>query len=63
MIFIIQCFRIIAFIAINNVSADVSSGLLQALLAELGRLHGTSNHVLYLINEVTYSDPVNHNQV
>ena len=31
---------------IHNVSVDVSSGLLQVFLVELGSQHGTSNHVL-----------------
>ena len=36
---------------IHNVSADMSSGLLQVFV-ELRRLHGTSNNVLYLIHRV-----------
>ena len=35
---------------IPNVSADVSSDLLQVVLVELRSLHGTSNHVLYFIH-------------
>ena len=38
---------------IHNVSADMSSGLLQVLLVELVSLHETSNHVLYLISNDT----------
>ena len=45
----------------HNVPNDVLSGLLQVFLIELKRLHGTSNHVLYLIQEG--SDSVNHNGV
>ena len=36
---------------IHYVSADMSSGHLQMFLVEHGSLHGTSNHVLYLIHE------------
>ena len=35
---------------IYNVSADMSSGLLQVFV-ELEILHGTSNHVFYLIQK------------
>ena len=42
------CLRLYRYI--QNVSADMSSGLLQVFLVELGSLHGTSNHVLYLIH-------------
>ena len=33
----------------HNVSADMSSGLLQVFV-ELGNLHGTSNYILYWIS-------------
>ena len=48
---------------IHNVSAEMSSGLLQVFLVKLDSLHGTSNHVFYLIHGVTCSDSINHNQV
>ena len=35
---------------VHNVSADMSFGLLQVFV-ELGSLHGTSSHILYLIHE------------
>ena len=40
---------------IHNVSADMSSGLLQVFV-ELGSLHGTSNHILFLIHGVACSN-------
>ena len=46
----------------HNVSADMSSGLLQVFV-ELGNLHGTSNYVLYWIYGVACSDSVSHNRV
>ena len=48
---------------IHNVSADMSSVLLQVFLVELGNLRRTSNHVLYLIHEVACCDSVNHNRI
>ena len=41
----------------------MSSCLFQVFLVKLASLHGTSNHVLYLIDGVTWSDSVNHNRV
>ena len=46
----------------HNVSADMSSGLLQVFV-ELGNLHRTSNYVLYWIHGVACSDSVSHNRV
>ena len=46
----------------HNVSADMSSGLLQVFV-ELGDLHWTSNYVLYWIQGVTCSDFVSYNRV
>ena len=47
-----QNFRTIVslYCYIHNVSADMSSGLHLVFLVELWSLHGTSNHVLYLIH-------------
>ena len=45
-----------------NVSADMSSSLLQVFV-ELGNLHGTSNYVHYWSTGVTCSDSVSHNRV
>ena len=39
----------ILYCYIHNVLADMSPGLRQVFLVELRSLHGTSNHVLYLI--------------
>ena len=41
----------------DNVSVDMSSGLLQVFV-ELGNLHGTLNYVLYWLHGVAYSDSV-----
>ena len=38
------------FVIFKKMSAHMSSGLLQVFLVELGSLHGTLNHVLYLIH-------------
>ena len=54
-------FQTIVFIFIvifHNVSANISSGLLQMFPVKLRNLNGTSNHVFYLI---ACSDSVNHN--
>ena len=50
------------FIHFHNVSADMSSDLLQ-VFAELGNLHRTSNYVFYWIHGVVCSDSVSHNRV
>ena len=47
-ILIIQGLHLYCYI--NNVSVDMSSGLLQVFFVELGNLHGTSNYVLNLIH-------------
>ena len=46
----------------HNVSADMSSGLLQVFV-ELENLHGISNYVLYWIHGDRCSDSVSHNLV
>ena len=53
MLFIIQGFRTIIFLFfgyIPNVLDNFPSGLLQVFLVELRILHGTLNHVIYLIH-------------
>ena len=54
------CFHLYCYI--HNISADIASGLLQVFLVELRSLHGTSNHVFYLIHGggVAGSDSLNH---
>ena len=42
---------------IHNVSADVSSRLLQVFLVELRSLLWTSNHIFYLIHGIRASNP------
>ena len=44
-----NCLHYYAYI--HNVSADMSSDLLQMLIVELESLHGNSNHLFYSIHE------------
>ena len=48
---------------ILKVFPDVSSSLLKAFLVELGSLHGTLKHVLYLMQGLAGSHSVNYNRV
>ena len=45
------CYCLHLYYYIHDVSSDMSSGFLQVFLIELRSLHGTSNHVLYFIQE------------
>ena len=58
-IYIYILFLFLYLFYIHNVSADMSSGLLQVFV-ELRNLHGTSNYVLYWIQQDTWRNGYRH---